>query len=386
MKRPKILMLLDNPFVSDSRVEKEAYTLSNEGFDVVVYALNTDELPRSEHRNGFEIIREIDPRIKSPLNRKYKGLLSKLLQYIDLSDVIAIHCHDYFLLEFATLLDKKNPTSKLIYDSHEYLKGWPYYKEIPEFINRQKGRVVWQKLLKNEAKFIQNVDFLIAPSTQIKNQLVADHKLKCESVAVRNIPLNEKKSKRNLKELLGVGSNCKILVHSGSVYMPNDFIESLSSFVSTEENWHLLFIGNRPIHVRLKEKFKGNNHVSIIDYRDDFLIEDLSQCDIGIAYTANSKYLAHKIGSSNRIMDYSLAQIPILATDQVTHTEMLEQFGHIEIFDSLDFSSFKQGFETIKSNHLAFKKKAELCPENLSWKTEFQPVIDYYKSLAKSDE
>ena len=57
MKNATVVMLLDNTFLSDSRVEKEADSLIYSGFEVIVYCVSDDQLPAEENRNGIVIKR-----------------------------------------------------------------------------------------------------------------------------------------------------------------------------------------------------------------------------------------------------------------------------------------------------------------------------------------
>ena len=52
-----VVMLLDNPLISDSRVEKEAVSFINSGFNVIVYCVSDKNLPSEETRNGIAIKR-----------------------------------------------------------------------------------------------------------------------------------------------------------------------------------------------------------------------------------------------------------------------------------------------------------------------------------------
>ena len=55
--RKKICMLVDNDVINDSRVLKEANSLSRENFDVSVVAMHNPGLKYIESCDGFKIIR-----------------------------------------------------------------------------------------------------------------------------------------------------------------------------------------------------------------------------------------------------------------------------------------------------------------------------------------
>src|SRR5437667_11249525 len=58
----RIVLLLNNPFVADSRSWKLARSLSDVGCDVTVVARRADGLPDREGREGFRVVRLEQPR------------------------------------------------------------------------------------------------------------------------------------------------------------------------------------------------------------------------------------------------------------------------------------------------------------------------------------
>ena len=62
-QRVRLSMLVRNPFIHDTRVLREAKTLSHQGFDVTIIAVNPRrDLPEREERDGFTIFRvEVNP-------------------------------------------------------------------------------------------------------------------------------------------------------------------------------------------------------------------------------------------------------------------------------------------------------------------------------------
>ena len=149
-----VVMLLDNPLISDSRVEKEAVSFINSGFNVIVYCVSDKNLPLEETRNGIAIKRILSPFFQKPFGKNYNEELKLFANKILQVSFDILHCHDYMLMPLAALIKHKEPRIFLTYDSHEYLIGWPYYKETPSLVNRLKGYLVWRRMLQNE----KNVD------------------------------------------------------------------------------------------------------------------------------------------------------------------------------------------------------------------------------------
>ena len=139
---PIILMLLDNSFVSDARVEKEAESLLAIGASLTVGCLIEKGLPEEELRDGYKILRIIEDGFNAPMRKTYDEYLSKTVDKILKFDFDILHCHDFYMLSIGAEVKKQRPAVKLIYDAHEYLKGWPFYK-TSSGLNKWKGKIVW---------------------------------------------------------------------------------------------------------------------------------------------------------------------------------------------------------------------------------------------------
>ena len=120
--RKKICMLVDNDVVNDSRVLKEADSLSRGNFDVSVVAMHNPGLKYLESCNGFKIIRIV---VWTRIFRSKILLPLKFLEFFIRMFIIALkskadfyHCHDISPMIVAWLAARIN-NSKLIYDSHE---------------------------------------------------------------------------------------------------------------------------------------------------------------------------------------------------------------------------------------------------------------------------
>ena len=74
----KVLMLLDNPFVSDARVERCAKALIEVGYEVRIFCMGKNELPVEEERDGIKISRLLPDGLLHPLRKGHLSLLKKI--------------------------------------------------------------------------------------------------------------------------------------------------------------------------------------------------------------------------------------------------------------------------------------------------------------------
>ena len=119
----KVASIVLNNFTRDSRVQKQAISLSKAGYDLTVFALWKKGLLEAETKEDFKIKRI---RIFSSFLNGSLGRLIKFLEFsckaswkIKKTDIV--HCHDYHPLP-AILLAILFFRSKfrVIYDAHEY--------------------------------------------------------------------------------------------------------------------------------------------------------------------------------------------------------------------------------------------------------------------------
>ena len=188
LSRMKILMLLDNSFVSDVRVDKEAASLSDSGASVTVACTIENDLPYKEIRNGYTIIRLIEEGYNAPLRKSYKEYISRTADKIEQLEFNILHCHDFYMLSIGNELKKRNPSIHLIYDAHEYLKGWPFYK-TSRGINKFKGRLVWNQLVRKEKNEIKKADKVITITSSIAERMRENSALLIPPIVIGNYPM-----------------------------------------------------------------------------------------------------------------------------------------------------------------------------------------------------
>ena len=97
----RILMLLENEFLRDSRVEKEVQTLFKAGHEIIVAALTSSGLPYEERRGNCIVLRKS---ISKFINKTSVGALKVPIYFnfwrrylndiFEIYKIDAIHIHD----------------------------------------------------------------------------------------------------------------------------------------------------------------------------------------------------------------------------------------------------------------------------------------------------
>jgi hypothetical protein len=147
-----IVFLLDNPFISDLRVEKEAISLLSLGHRVTVVCVEDEGLQDDEVVKGIRVLRMVPKCFNRPFSKGYSREVKNLAKRIEAMQCDVLHCHDCYMLRMGIEVKRKNPSVTLVYDTHEYLRGWKFYQDIPGRLSRFKGYIVWKYFLFHEKK------------------------------------------------------------------------------------------------------------------------------------------------------------------------------------------------------------------------------------------
>lgn len=171
MKKPgtkkKILMVLSKPFVLDPRVNQEARSLVNNGFEVTVIVWDRRKIYKPEEVvDGVRVFRiynnEVVDAFYSDVFRNpfwwRKAYCKALDLYKTSYKFDVVHCHDLDTLKTGVWLKKKLGV-KLVYDAHEIF-GYMIDRFLPFIISNY--------ALKLEKKLLKKVDYIITVNKPLK--------------------------------------------------------------------------------------------------------------------------------------------------------------------------------------------------------------------------
>lgn len=160
-------MLLSNSFRPDPRVEREAYALANQGYQVTIICWDRQaELPAGELLSGVDVMRIHT--VRSSYGSGWRQLFflprfwRKALRLALEVCPDAVHCHDLDTL-YAGWQIKKRLGCSLVYDAHE---NYPALMSLylPALFVR--GLVQWERWL------ARHVDITITASTVLRDEFL----------------------------------------------------------------------------------------------------------------------------------------------------------------------------------------------------------------------
>lgn len=385
MKR--VVMLLDNSFKADARVEKEAIALIKEGYEVVVLCTEENGLPDSENRNGIVITRCLKEGYNAPLRKGYRSYLENMASVVLDRSPDILHCHDFYMLSIGAIVKKKMPSVYLIYDAHEFLKGWPFYKTSTG-LNRIRGKIVYNALLKKERKEMKLADQVITITEGISKRFQKWAGLSNQPIVIGNYPevVTISKDPSYFRLIYPISDEKKIIVHSGTIYHSNNELKHLFDTVSVTSNYALVFIGNRPRFNEIKMMVQGNDSwkksIFFHDYPPDqsSTIQLIAHADLGLLFIKD-KWIAHKIGFSNRFVEYIMAGLPVIGISQEFSASMNEKYKTSIFYNSKDRFGLQNVLLKMNENFEILSQNAQEARKELSWSNEVQKLINHYTSI-----
>jgi glycosyltransferase involved in cell wall biosynthesis len=388
----KVVMLLDNPYLPDYRVKAEIDFLLSKEYSIDLYCTISNSLGDHEEKDQLNVFRKIEA-ISRPFSNEYKTSEQRLVDELTNATFDILHCHDWRTVIIGVKIKearkKAGKTTKLIYDSHEYLKGYPYYENIKGLVNRTKGKVVWKWYVKEEKKAMAEVDGVITVSNSICEALKQDNKLATKPTLVRNIPLAFEIAPAAEKPFFyrhfHIPEDAKLIVHTGNIYYEKKRLKALFEVIAQHENWYVVFIGvghKTNEQKRYLEEEVGMGRALFYPFIPrEKVTYYCSTADMGLVFTWKKKWRSHWFSSPNKMFDTALAGLPLLCTAQPEFENLVKTYGHGESFDGDSKASLENAFQKLISNYDSYKAKAEKIKEDISWDKEAVKIIDLYNSV-----
>lgn len=412
----KVLSIVNNNVVRDARVQKEARSLMDAGYDVVVVGVqDRAHLPLTESLDGIQVVRiprtglyasiwrlfakdaptaasanassavrrsGWKTRLKEwwiPYHRErvfanfYRGAAA----FIRAEAPDVLHIHD---LNALPVLDRLSGcTAKVVYDAHEL------YTELATL--RRAQRLSYQKI---ESRLIGRADAVITVNQSIATELSQRYGIE-EPVVVRNCPRSvhtNLKSSIQLRAQLAIPSDEKVILFQGG-FTKGRGIETLLESMVGIKGAQLVLLGWGPLEQELKGLshrlgLTGKIHF-IPPVAQDELIAVSAQADIGVipyqAIGLNNYYT-----SPNKLFEYIHAGLAIAGSDYPELKRVISHYQIGELFDPMQVDSMRNVLQAMVRDEqkIAFYKQNTVnAATELNWEKEAAVLLNTYAELGK---
>ena len=391
----RVLMLVTNEVTHDSRVLREAGTLSRLGLDVSILGLDRRGcLPLIEERDGFRILRCREWRMGRWLRQRGNGFIAfwgktlRGLRYLLFSLQARgniLHAHDLDTLPFALLTARRN-RAKVVYDSHEiYTEQWP-----PETLSTS-FRLLLRLLKGLESLLIRRVNATITVSESIAKELAARYVIPRPLVLRNCVSLPpEGEEGFSLRGSLDLGCSARVVVHTGSlVSFGRALRELILAFRHLGEEDHLVFLGEGPMAKELgdlarTEGLEGRVHFQrpVLPHQ---LIPTMREADLGAVMIRGKDSASYFLSLPNKLFETIAAGLPVVASDLPEIRRIVSGYEIGILCQPEDPRDIARAIEEALSpnRYAAFKANLKRAQEELNWERESQKLVDLYQRLIR---
>jgi len=377
----KVCMLLMTAFTHDARVTKEARTLVEAGFHVVVYALKSNETESFEERDGF-FIKRIKVYTRYLLPKSGLFFFIKYLEYIfqnvktlwsEPFDVY--HAHDLETLPIAFLLSIVNK-KPFIYDSHEL------------FIEREniKGflKTIWRKIEQFLSPYPQKTIFVCDSLAEIYAQRYQVPKPEI----IKNCQyLNVQNKKDVLRKILPITQHEQIIIYQGEIASRRgvDVAIDAMNYLTGKV---MVLIGPGDYRHLLREKLKSQPKGDKIFVLDpvpwETLAEYTASANLGLFLGQNVCLNVYYI-LPNKLFEYLSAGLPVVVSDfpEMRRVVVGEDVGLV--VDEKDAPTTAQAIDKILDDGVLYQRMSNnarrIITEKYNWEIEGEKLVKIYHSL-----
>lgn len=382
-------MIVQNDFVNDSRIIKEANTLGEYGFEVMVLALHNKGLEENQRFEHFCV-----KRLKlSTRDKLGKNKFSQIIKYIEfrsqcvneamkfLPDVV--HCHDIYTLPIGEMVIKKlGKHIKLVYDSHELWSQASNNLSMPKILIKIQNKL--------ESRIIKKCHKVITVSESIVKYLKKEYKLQEQPILIRNIPpkWNIAEKRKVFHEEFNIDLSKKIVLYQGVIGEGRGIeklIESMNYI--NKNNIILVFMGNgnKIDHYKNLTKELGvSDKVYFHKAVDPSILKMYtSSADLGVSMIKNI-CLSYYYSLPNKMFEYIQAEIPVICSNYPDMEGIVREYKVGETADPNSSEEIARSIEKVLLDDQIYNKYKNNCKtakKQLNWECESEKLIQLYRQL-----
>lgn len=302
MDGKRVLFIRSNPVSPDPRVEKEAYTLSKNGYSVTVLAWDRScQEAIRENKDLFQIFRV---RIRAPYGKPSLifGLIKwnlKELSYLIKNDYDIIHSCDLDTLIPAVLVSKMRG-NKIVFDSFDFYSD--SITKAPRIIRGLIGRI--------ERTLVRFVDVVIIAD---ESRIYQYNGYLKNFIVINNSPAEFKDiESHNTKD------NKKFTIFYAGILNKTRGFEQLFTAISNIDNISIEIagFGSDEIYIKnLCDRYSQVKFLGILEYKD--VIRKTRESDLLFALY-DPKVPNNKYASPNKLFEAMMCSKPIIVSDSTS--------------------------------------------------------------------
>lgn len=371
----KVLHICLHSFRSSSRVIKESITLSDNNYNVDIYAIHEDGLKEFEKIDNINVYRKRLKTKKLPKNKffqliKYFEFSFQFLKIINNYDFL--HIHGLTSLPLAMFLKIKNKKIKIIYDCHEYETERDNMTILKKYIYK-----------KIEKFFIYYCNFTITVSNSIMLEYQKLYNIS-NLETVYNTPFYSKNIASNIfREKFKISSDYKIYIYQGKFANSRGIEKYIEVFKQLKNSkCCLILMGYGPLIKTVQEAVNNNDNIF---YQEAVTLDEIhkytSSADYGLNVT-NNTCLSRYYALPNKLFEYVMARIPIIASNDYERGRFVRENKIGFVVENTEIKSIKKNIIlSLDYEKKQFFSQLDKLAKNYNWDMESKKLLKIYREL-----
>lgn len=382
-----VTMFVWNNFINDARVYREAKTLIDNGYKVVIIAKrDADEghMPKVERPvDGMTVLR---PKRSIFGNKSSNSITDKhlpnmwlmlrmiMIGWLTRADVY--HAHDLnTLIQGVVCAKLRIGRKQLIYDSHEVQTSRTHYRA--GLVRRVEGfllKFVDAVIVENDTRADYHADLYGARPAAVHNY---SELYDIEAVT----PVN-------FREMFNISEDKVLVLYQGGIQEGRGLHLLVEAFGEIDDAV-LIMIGD------------GKQRENIVRLRDDLALEDrvffidrvpyqtlrryTKAADIGIQILENTNF-NHYSASSNKLFEYMMAEVPVIASRLPEFERVVKGEDVGLTVEPSDYDGLVSALRTMiddASTREKFSRNMKSAKRKYNWEVEQLQLLNVYDQLAE---
>lgn len=378
----KVYSIVLNPFTHDSRVWKQATSLSKNGYDVEVLAMHEPGLPIEENINGVQV-----HRVKLRSKNWSKNFYVQILKYFEFcvrawircrKDADIIHCNDLGTLPIGHVLKKISTKQiKVVYDAHEY------ETETMGMHGRRK------KIAKAvEGFLVRYADSVITVSGKIADAYVQDYGIS-RPMVLYNAPFLEQLEQTDLfRKELGIEAGTRIFLYQGALADGRGIHALIECFANQNDSRSVLvFMGYGALTKQVEAAARDNDRIFFHPaVPPETVLRYSASADFGISFIED-RCLNYRYCLPNKIFEYVMAGIPICVSNLPEMREFVESQGVGLVAAENSVAGLTEMLDrALNADYRLLRENVERSRKQYCWENEERELLSLYDGPVKGSE
>lgn len=359
MPRKEVVMLLDNAFAPDMRVQKEALCLKDLGCNITIFAWDRQfSYKRDDEQDGIRIKRI---RTNAGFQKGIKQLIYLLIFYIKAflrlcnTKLDIIYCHDLLMLPIGILV-KTLWRKKLVYDAHEI------YWIMEE---KKYSRFILKSIRLLENMMIRSVDSLITVSEQRAGYYKSFYPKTIYTVGnyYNPVPVGLEQ-KKALRRKLGLPEEKTVISYIGGLHAERDF-HLLTEYAASHKDVFVIIAGLGYWQDMIRSAAEKTENLRYLGWVSN-PIEYYCASDI-IYYLLNEDYAYNHFNAPNNIYLSIALKVPIIANPIGDTGRIMKEYDIGAALESRSLPDMEQAVSDVLKNRLDMIPRFEEAQKEYNW-------------------